>query len=193
MIIGISGKLRSGKDTLAAMIMELDKSYQRKAYADKLKVIGSMLSGIPVEKFHDVEFKKEEMPPEWDNQLTGEPMKVREFLQWIGTDALRNNLHVNVWINALMSEYKPEESKWLITDVRFPNEAAAVLDKGGILVRVNRDVSHISTHPSEIALDSYDKWDVVVDNNGTLDDLNNMAMHVLKVANKNLLKQNKDE
>jgi len=32
-------------------------------------------------------------------------MTVRDFLQKLGTDALRNGLHENVWVNALMSDY----------------------------------------------------------------------------------------
>ena len=69
------------------------------------------------------------------------------------------------------------ESNWIITDVRFPNEAQAIKDRGGIVIRVNRlDVDKFTTnfpqtlHPSETALDDY-KFDHVIDNNGSLEEL----------------------
>ncbi len=94
-------------------------------------------------------------------------MTVREFLQKLGTEGLRNNLHGNVWVNALFADYKaPESSRydikglpnWIITDVRFPNEAQAIKDKGGIVVRIDRpdNPTSPSNHSSEVALDNWD-------------------------------------
>lgn len=83
----------------------------------------------------------------------------RLLLQWIGTDLFRNQLHENVWVNSLMSEYKTCEYKclkagtaycgdnkydctevpnWIITDMRFPNELQAVKNRSGISIRVKR-------------------------------------------------------
>tara|TARA_R110002020_G_scaffold380110_1_gene591298 strand:+ start:38 stop:904 length:867 start_codon:yes stop_codon:yes gene_type:complete len=66
---------------------------------------------------------------------------------------------------------------WIITDVRFPNEAQAIKDRGGIVIRVNRlEVDKFTTnfpqtlHPSETALDDYE-FDHVIDNNGSIEDL----------------------
>lgn len=39
---------------------------------------------------------------------------------------------------------------WIITDVRFPNEAKVIKDKGGILIRVNRPYTHFS-NPTDYA------------------------------------------
>ena len=100
-------------------------------------------------------------------------MTVRQFLQELGTDACRNGLHPNTWINALMADYKihPEQfndiangretgdgyPNWIITDTRFPNEAQAIKDAGGIVIRVDRPgVSAINAHPSETGLDNWD-------------------------------------
>jgi hypothetical protein len=159
-------------------------TWEIKKWAGKLKVIASMLTGINQEKFEDQEFKKTLLGPEWGtvehNPLNNIPvfgdvqfnslMSVRDFLQKLGTDALRNGLHDNVWVNALMADYKPEwttnEGKhdplqefpnWIITDTRFPNEAKAIKDKGGIIIRVDRPgVAPINNHPSEIGLDDWD-------------------------------------
>lgn len=190
MIIGINGYAGSGKDTIGIIIqflnsygtanvtleelvadyknhewwLEEQSGWEIKKWAGKLKTIASLLTGIPVEKFEDQEFKKTQLGPEWN-------MTVRDLLQKLGTDGLRNGLHENTWVNALMADYRKEsftgyigdtrrdipQSNWVITDTRFPNEAQAIKDNGGIIIRVDRPgVSAINAHPSETALDNWD-------------------------------------
>ena len=189
MIIGVSGYSGSGKDLVGTMIqflasrnttkvsledildfpinheywLEEQSGWEIKKWAGKLKTIASMLTGIPVEKFEDQQFKKTDLGPEWD-------MTVRDFLQKLGTDAVRDGLHTNAWVNALMSDYT-SESKWVITDTRFPNEAEAIRKKDGIMIRVERSgVKPINNHPSETGLDDY-IFDHVIKNNGSIEDL----------------------
>lgn len=193
MIVGISGYIGSGKDTVAKIIQYLDvqrvygskvkfedfiatqeSSWKVKKFAGKLKQIATLLTGIPVENFEDQEFKKTEMGAAWG-------MSVREFLQKLGTEGLRDGLHKNVWVNALMSDYKVGKDgypNWIISDTRFPNEAAAIKDAGGIVIRVNRPDNivkgsgqqRVARHASEISLDEWD-FDVVIENNGTIEEL----------------------
>jgi hypothetical protein len=144
MIIGINGKIGSGKDTIGEIIRGLcltnkDQVFEIKKFAGKLKQIGSILSGIPVEKFEDQEFKQKHMGLEWE-------MTYREFLQKLGTEAMRDGLHTNVWVNALFADYRlwSDGSKdwypnWIITDMRFPNEMEAIVEKGGLTIRVVRN------------------------------------------------------
>jgi hypothetical protein len=91
-------------------------------------------------------------------------MSVRELLQKLGTEAMRDGLHENVWVNALFADYKSKREllqadgtwiesdtgevdfavsikypKWIITDMRFPNEMDAIKEKGGITIRVVRN------------------------------------------------------
>lgn len=100
----------------------------------------------------------------------------RKTLTYIGTDLLRESFHPNVWVNALMNDYKSTEEgypNWIITDVRFLNEAHAVREKGGILVRINREEQlpeEYRNHSSETDLDNYQFWSFVIDNNGTVGD-----------------------
>ncbi len=219
-IIGINGYAGSGKDTVARVIqylkcenvgkvslqdaindygshgwwLQYQSDWDIVKWAGKLKQIASILTGIPVEKFEDQEFKKTNMPPEWstfyesDYPWEGEvyeiPLTVREFLQRLGTDGLRDKLHKNVWINALMSDYKEvtykfeEDNKtvssypnWIIADTRFINEANAIKEKGGIVIRVERPgVDPANLHESETSLDNYD-FDYVIVNDGSLEDL----------------------
>ena len=234
MIIGISGKIGSGKDTVGkiiqylvanknlpknmqyASIEELDSSvdaysnFQIKKFASKLKQIGSILSGIVADQFEDQEFKKLYMGVDWD-------MTYREFLQKLGTEAMRNGLHTNVWVNALFADYKCEHEiifdsqrtknplpvkevdndllqypNWIITDMRFPNEMEAVVERKGITIRVvrpeikeyfqlknrNSSITHATLHPSETALDDA-KFDYEIINDGSIDDLIEKVRQVL--------------
>lgn len=60
---------------------------------------------------------------------------------------------------------------WLISDVRFFNEAKAIKDRGGILIRVDRDSDYKDDHVSENELDTYKDWNYVIDNNYSLAEL----------------------
>jgi len=179
-------------------VLEDSSGWEIRKFASKLKDIASHLTGIDSEDFEDQEFKKTNLPREWWTTCDEghQPMTVRDFLQKLGTDALRNGLHPNVWVNALMADYKQEVNlstfryakgykddrhfiagaednkfsmgelieyfeevpfpNWIITDVRFPNEAQAIKDKKGIIIRIDRPfVKAINNHPSETGLDDW--------------------------------------
>jgi hypothetical protein len=191
MIYSVSGKLGSGKDTVAKIIQDIEPGkWKIKKWAGKLKLVATMLTGVPVEMWEDQDFKYQKMTSEWGN------MTYREFLQKLGTDGLREGLHKNVWVNALMADYFPISQcdregfiypNWLITDTRFPNEAEAVKKARGVSILVRRPCAicgelgtHLATcgqqylaqnqHPSETSLDSY-SFDYTIDNVGTLEEL----------------------
>ena len=234
MIIGINGKIGSGKDTIGDIIQKIcitndGPEFEMKKFAGKLKLIGSILSGVPVEKFEDQEFKKQEMSEEWwyknvydagwDKKWTKESVDYptststeshivkttyRQFLQNLGTEAMRDGLHTNVWVNALFADYVPvvkewdefgndilvEYPFWCITDMRFPNELEAVKEKGGITIRVVRSHGYtnphtreykempLSYHPSETALDDAE-FDYEIINDGTIEDLIEKVKEIL--------------
>ena len=210
MIIGINGKIGSGKDTVGKIaqclinhpkvtnkdllwMIENDvvaEEYSKceiKKFAGKLKEIASLLTGIDIEDFEDQEFKKLYMSPEWG-------MTYREFLQKLGTEAMREGLHTNVWVNALFADYKHSKTcnckkgcrcahdlpNWIITDMRFPNELEAVEERKGITIRVVRSGTAVGTHPSETALDDA-YFDHVISNNGTIEDLVEKVRQILTI------------
>lgn len=127
---------------------------------------------------HRIEFKS--------SNSKGEPITYRKALQFIGTYLFRNQFHPNTWINALFNDYTYIPSgndhveggfdkiypNWIITDVRFLNEAKAIEDRSGIIVRVNenRIMRSNDQHESETALDDY-PFTHIINNNGTLEDL----------------------
>jgi hypothetical protein len=160
-LIGISGKIGSGKDTAAATLNALSNNrYEVKKFAGKLKQIAGLLCGVDPIWFESQEFKLEHMPGEWGG------MTYRTFLQRLGTEALRDGLHTQVWVNALFAD-EQSDSNWIITDVRFPNEADAIREKGGFLLRIERPGSAPGTHPSETALDGY-SFDYTLHNGSSL-------------------------
>lgn len=60
---------------------------------------------------------------------------------------------------------------WVIPDVHFINEAKAIKERGGILIRVNRGNTSTDNHISETELDNYPDFDVTIDNRGSIDEL----------------------
>jgi len=184
MIIGINGYAGSGKDTVGTILQQIDRDshWEIKKWAGKLKQVAELLTGIPVEKFEDQEFKKTNLGKQWNDRINN-PMSVRDFLQKLGTEGLRDGLHTNTWVNALMADYKcvPADrapngwdcDNWIITDTRFPNEAQAIKDADGIIIRVTRPgIGPVNDHPSETGLNQW-KFDYEIQNDGTLENLIN--------------------
>lgn len=156
MIIALNGYAKSGKDQVAQYIREMDPTFEIRKFSAKVKQFASILTGFPVELFEDQMFKTQPLERCWwtVNDEGVVPMTVRDLLQKLGTDAIRNGLHPDAWVNALMAEYRWQN--WVITDCRFPNEAKAVKERGGVIVRIDRPgIGPVNAHPSETALD---KW-----------------------------------
>ena len=195
-LIGISGKMGSGKDTLSIVMNYIaddnapdsigrwtqdvdDFAYKNKKYSEKLKYMVCFLIGCNRSDLEDREFKEKELGEEWDG------LTPRKLLQLLGTEAGRQIIHPNIWVNALFADWKSgyveqgagwietedDYPNWIVTDVRFPNEAKAIKDRGGILIRINRPqyldnglVIRKDEHLSETALDDYDGFDYVIEN-----------------------------
>ena len=155
MIIGISGKIGTGKTTLSNLLLERLPGYERVAFGDCLKEETAETFGFPLEwaysergKAQTVEFERERIPYE---------MTVRELLQWYGTDVCRA-ADPDYWIKA-MADRIGDKTNVIIDDVRFPDEAEFVEARGGFLVRLGeypgwKPGPH-ANHASETALDSY--------------------------------------
>lgn len=191
MILGITGKAQSGKDTACRIvqlintvdydcaclegkgekyildnvdnILPITYMWEKHAFADKLKECASTILGVPRFMFESGEFKESFTSLPLSNK-EGEPMTNREFLQYFGTEVGRN-IDKDLWIKALMYSYgRDKESHWIIPDVRFPNEADAIRNAGGILWKIERDGSGAGNHISEKLIDDI-KVDVVIENN----------------------------
>lgn len=136
-IISISGKIGAGKDEVAKIIQRATNYYfEIRRFADNLKDIVCILIGYTREQLEDREFKEKELGEEWWywymerdggyspiilDYLTTTKKELKSYeglelikptprflLQFIGTDLLRNQLHPEIWVNSLMSEYKED-------------------------------------------------------------------------------------
>ena len=110
-------------------------------------------------------------------------MTNREILQRIGTDAMRNGFHPDVWVKIAelnLQRIVDDGDFFIISDIRFENEAELVKRLGGIVVNIERDTCTNSTHASEQALPkNVIDYDVI--NNGTLDDLQSCADRIINL------------
>ena len=189
-LIGISGKIGVGKDTVGEIIQKFcatnnGPNFEIKKYAGKLKEIACILTGCTLEQLENQEFKKLQIGLDWG-------MTYRELLQKLGTEAMRNGLHENVWVNALFADYKAvgweseDISNWIITDMRFPNEFDAVKSKDGITIRVERPLHALSQenhfgilHPSETSLNNAE-FDYTIVNDSTIEELTKKVKEILE-------------
>jgi len=141
-LIGISGHMGSGKDTVGTIIQylqdegewysfddfvansypELASEWKIRKFADKLKDIVCILIGCTREQLEDPVFKNTPMNSDWDDSHgISTP---RELLQILGTNCGRDMIHTNIWVNALFADYKPIDNRSLqdpAAEDTFPN------------------------------------------------------------------------
>ena len=113
-------------------------------------------------------------PNFWVNALFSEYDKFENIDSYDCKTGLKNCIK-NHECHTCKEVIKTYKSNWIITDVRFPNEAKAVENRQGILIRVIRgiypnDSINQQAHSSETALDNYN-FKYVIDNNGTIEEL----------------------
>lgn len=163
-IIGLSGYASSGKDTVAEHLVN-EHRFERVAFADPIREI--LLAMNPI--VHDVRLK--ELVDEYGWDLAKQRPEVRHYLQVLGYSA-RVNIDQEVWIRAAFRKFSRDiYAKYVITDVRFINEAVAIKQLNGKIWRIERpDVTAVNGHVSEWEMDAY-KFDEVLGNDGTLEEL----------------------
>lgn len=132
-IIGITGKKRSGKDTLANEFVNL--GYDLLSFAAPMKKMLQVILG------HIQDDKKEEILPEFG-------VSYRHMAQTLGTEWGRNLISPDLWVKLLERQLRPG-GKYVISDVRFNNEANFIRKFGGLLIHVERETGRVDTHSSE--------------------------------------------
>ncbi len=160
MIIGLSGKIGSGKTEVCKILVA--KGFTELNFGTKLKESVAFVFDIPIETMY-TQRGKETIDPKWG-------VSPRFLLQRFGTEVVRNT-HPNVWVYHLDKAIKENPKKnFVIGDVRFENEFDFVLRIGGEMWRIQRPVENLDldNHASEILLDNLEHH-VYINNNGTLD------------------------
>lgn len=162
--IGITGKIGSGKTTLAGHLTE-KYGYEEYNMALPLKKIGEILG-----------FEKSELWGTQEEKLAvNEFWKVsgRKFLQLVGTELFREQLPKlipsmeKIWVRCFELECKKNpEKRYVIGDIRFLDEEETIRKLGGCIIKTVRGVkqSEVNLHSSENELDKI-KPDFTIDNN----------------------------
>lgn len=140
-IIGLTGLPRSGKDTAAEYLVRAER-YSRRAFATPLKEAAAVLLRRELWEMEGQQgFDREALLPEWG-------FSTRWFLQRFGTECMRNQIDQDFWIKRMRVSMVPE-GRYVITDVRFQNEAALIHELGGQIIEIMRPGLVRSTHVSD--------------------------------------------
>lgn len=169
--IAFSYKARSGKDTCAEYVMN--------QYGGKVVKFADSLYELMYKIQEHCGFSKE---------------KDSHLLQQIGTNYARAK-DEDVWVKKTVAKIESfdQSENLYVTDARFPNEIEALRKLGFIVCKVNRsveargDIGRDPNHPSEIALDGYNDWDFVIENDGSLEDLYRKVDSILNTCYNNKL------
>lgn len=192
-IIGLNGVAQSGKDS-AALYLVSCLDFRQRAFADKLRAVlygtdpyvplvglGSLVIPDGWARLRDLVDRMG-----WDEAKTTYP-EVRRLLQLLGTEGVRDNLGWQTWINAAFADIDEargisplddgtDESRWVFTDARFPNEIDAIHERGGQVWRITRPgVGAVNAHQSEQTIPD-DQIDLEIVNDGALTDLGSRVL-----------------
>jgi len=185
-ILGLNGDAGSGKDTAAEYLVEW-YGFKRIGFADAVKdialAIDPIICKIEFDPFY-LHLSSLVQGIGWDHAKRSMP-EVRRLLQNIGTEAGRQVLGENVWVDIV--KRKIDESNCpaiVITDLRFPNEASFVADQGGIVVRIERPENPhaiAKTHASEQFVPDADF--IITNENDNLVSFHNQLDGIIKDSN----------
>jgi hypothetical protein len=184
--LGIGHYSRTGKDSLANMIIELNNGFnpenririKKISLAWKLKQICYELYAwagmMPPEHYDTPE-------GEGDRELILRPIGMTPVEIWVamGTPAVRENVYDRTWIDYVLQT--DHDCDLLITpDVRFPNEGQEWKYMGGKLVKTVRAGYGPRNTVADKALLGYQGWDLVA--GPTMASLRNQAATLLAWA-----------
>lgn len=182
MLIALTGRARSGKDT-AGQFFYSTYGFTQYAFADPIRA--GLRAALGLTDWHFNE-GKEIVIPEYGKSP-------RQLMQLFGTDLGRKMVHPDVWqIRATLlhpnlrfvvaAHAVRTVSNLVITDCRFDNEAAWVHKHKGYVVHIARDnAPQVSAHISENGI-SENLIHFKINNNGTFDDFYDALRFVYDVA-----------
>lgn len=207
-IVAICGVIGSGKNTFAKAF--IDNGYIDVSFAENLKDAVSAIFGwdrtlLEGDTKESREFR-ETVDVFWSEKL-GKDITPRFILQNYGTDIMRKYFHDNIWIYSLEKKINNIKSdKIIITDCRFPNEIKMIKDNFGIIIEVQKELPEwyqyckeynnakvydihwnlevpsdkFKIHSSEYSWIGINKPKYIVQNNGTVLDLEEKALEIIK-------------
>jgi len=200
MILGITGLIGSGKDTIADYLTT-HHGFKRISFAASLKDSVAAIFDWDRESLEGTtkasRVWREQKDEWWSNRLKMD-ITPRWILQYWGTDVCRNHFHNDIWVASVEHRLLNSKEDIVITDCRFRNEITAIKNAGGITIRINRGempiwyndavefnkgpngnvmwatgrakLERLGIHASEYSSVGL-KYDHVIENAGTIDDL----------------------
>ena len=185
MLIGICGLIGSGKDTVAERLVT-HHGYKRDSFAKSLKdAVSSMFNWDRKMLEGDTKESRawREQPDEFWSKKFGKEVTPRWVLQYFGTEVMRQNMYDAIWIDSVINRYKGDNT--VISDTRFMNEIKTIRENNGVIILVKRGelpsqewMTSNGRHKSEWDWMS-SKFDYTIENNGTLDDLNDSVDDII--------------
>lgn len=208
MIIGITGLISSGKDTIADYLTTY-QGFKRISFAASLKDAVAAVFDWDRESLEGTtkasRVWREQKDEWWSNRLKMD-ITPRWILQYWGTDVCRNHFHNDIWVASVEHRLLNSKEDIVITDCRFSNEVAAIKNAGGVAIRVQRGLNpewydsaiaynrgpngnsswalskmkldNMKIHASEYSSVGL-KYDHVIENNGTIDSLHEKIKNLI--------------
>lgn len=186
-VIGLAGRARAGKNTVAEILKSIDSGFCQCAFADALRDEVIDAFKVSSDVFNNDDLKERKDPAlaiircgdiEFIDRMTAlghnliTPRTPREIMQLWGTEYRRNQVD-DYWIDKLSlfihERIKFGTRKFVVTDVRFEDEAQFVKRMSGDLWLIQRDVadSKPARHRSE-QINSISSIDKTIINNRDL-------------------------
>lgn len=210
MILGVTGLIGSGKDTIADYLVT-EHGFKRISFAASLKDAVASVFGWDREMLEGTSKQsrqwREEVDTWWANRLNMPHLTPRWVLQYVGTDVFRNHFHNDIWVASVENKLRQTYDDIVITDCRFANEIEAIKRAGGITCRVFRGENpewyqaavdynkgpdgNIGWSVGKAKLDRFGvhaseyssvglKYDHYIENNGTIDDLHKTVIEIVR-------------
>jgi hypothetical protein len=186
MLIGLVGLIGSGKDTVAARLVE-KHGFKKDSFAKSLKDATADIFGWDREMLEgqtNESRKWREQPDSFWSERFGKSVTPRWILQYFGTEVCRGGMLDSIWVDSLVARYQGE--KTVISDTRFVNEIKTIRDHGGKIVLIKRgevpsreEMQASGAHQSE-----WDwigcKFDYTIDNDSTFENLNSKVDDLIR-------------
>ena len=190
MLLAFSGKKASGKSTACKLTQEIFLEeglglVEIKSFAEPIYKLVSEMLGVPVSYIKEHKENKQQIPlpkfskdpiiDEGGNHWVYNPVNFRQILQTIGMNLRESD--ESAWVNCLFGRFDAKyiydvqnSISWVIEDLRFENEIKRIKNLQGVVIRVMReDLICDDDNISETSLDSYQRYDFIVANDGSID------------------------
>ena len=200
-LIGLVGKKRVGKDTVAAVLAQ-ELSLEVKHFASGIRQVCKILFGW--EEYHqEADETKEVVDAYWG-------ISPRQAMQRVGSEAIRTTFGDDFWARWLFRNWDVhamyhdvmyrtgspipalDSGGWVVADVRVPEEAAAIVARGGILVRIIRpDLESADAHSTETLQDGI-AVNYTIYNEGTKEEVEEVARELATTIRNALSRPSKE-